>query len=52
MRHVIVMSESGDWALIPEDKAEVFWEDELKEWPEYAEYIGSPSDVKIKEYDL
>lgn len=52
MRHVIVRSESGDWALVPEDKKEKFWEDELNEWPDYAEYIGSPSEVLIKEYEL
>jgi hypothetical protein len=48
----LVMSESGDWFLVPWDKRETFWEDELEEKADYADYIGSPSSVKIKDYAL
>lgn len=53
MEKTIVSSESGDWFLVPWDKRQKFWEDELEDKVDYeVEYIGTPSRVKIKDYDL
>lgn len=47
------MTESGDWYLVPWDKREVFWEDELEERVDYdVTYVGSPSEIKIKDYSI
>lgn len=50
----MVMTESGDWYLVDYDKREQFWEDELEEndIDYFAQYIGSPSAVKILEYEF
>ena len=39
-------SESGDWFIIPKDKQDVFWEDELNDRDiDYATYVNDPSCV-------
>jgi hypothetical protein len=48
---VIRQSESGDYFLVPLDKAETFLEDELDGDADYAEYIDL-FDLQIYEYDI
>lgn len=49
---IITMSESGDWFLIPAEKEQDFYEDELNETADYAHYIARPESVKILAYKL
>lgn len=48
---VIRQSESGDFFLVPLDKANQFWEDELNGEADYAEYIDL-FDLQIYEYEV
>lgn len=48
---VIRQSESGDYFLVPLDKADQFWEDELNGEADYAEYIDL-FDLQIYEYEV
>lgn len=48
---VIRVSESGDYYLVPLDKAEDFWEDELNDAADYATYIDL-YDFQIYDYEV
>ncbi len=48
---VIRQSESGDFFLVPLDKAESFWEDELNNAADYAVYIDL-NDLQIYDYEV
>lgn len=48
---VIRQSESGDYFLVPLDKADVFNEDELAGDADYAQYIDL-FDLQIYEYEV
>lgn len=52
MSKVILQSESGDWFLVPYLKKDDFWEDELNDKADYADYINDPSKVRIIDYEL
>ena len=43
----IVQSESGDFFIVPDDKVDDFWEDELNEKADYAMYIPDISSVPV-----
>lgn len=47
---VIRQSESGDYFIVPLEKADQFWVDELEGEADYAEYIDI-FDIQIYEYD-
>lgn len=49
--YVIRQSESGDYFLVPLEKAEQFWEDELNDMADYAEYVDL-FDLQIYEYEV
>lgn len=49
--YVIRQSESGDYWLVPLEKAETFWEDELEGNAEYAQYIEL-EDLQIYDYEV
>ena len=49
--YVIRMSESGDYFLVPLDKADTFWQDELEGNADYAEYIEL-EDLQIYDYEV
>jgi len=48
--YVIRQSESGDYFLVPLDKADTFWEDELNGDADYAEFIEL-DDLQIYDYE-
>lgn len=50
MNYVIKQSESGDWFLVPLEYDDSFYEDELEEKADYAQYIGSPDSIVITGY--
>lgn len=49
--YVIRQSESGDYWLVPLEKAEDFWEDELNGDADYATYIEL-DDLQIYDYEV
>lgn len=49
--YVIRMSESGDYWLVPLEKANDFWEDELNGDADYAVYIDL-FDLQIYDYEV
>lgn len=49
--YVIRKSESGDYFLVPLDKAEKFWEDELEGEADYAQYIDL-EELQIYDYEI
>lgn len=49
--YVIRQSESGDYYLVPLDKADDFWEDELNDDARYATYIDL-YDLQIYDYEV
>lgn len=48
---VIRKSESGDYYLVPLEKADDFWEDELNDNADYATYIDL-HDLQIYDYEV
>ena len=48
---VIRKSESGDYFLVPLEKADQFWEDELNGEADYAQYIDL-LDLQIYDYEV
>ena len=48
---VIRQSESGDYYLVPLEKAEAFLEDDLNDDADYAEYIDL-FELQITEYEV
>lgn len=49
--HVIRQSESGDYFLVPLEKANTFWEDELEGEADYAQYIDL-FEIQIYDYEV
>ena len=49
--YVIHQSEGGDYFLVPLDKAESFWEDELEGNADYAQYVELP-ELQIYDYEI
>lgn len=49
--YVIRQSESGDYFLVPLDKADDFWEDELDGNADYAIYIDL-FELQISEFEV
>lgn len=49
---VLMMSESGDWFLVPDSKSKDFLQDELDEDAGYAHYVGDTTRVKIYEFQI
>lgn len=49
--YVIRQSESGDYFLVPLEKADDFWEDELNDDATYATYVDL-FDLQIYEYEV
>lgn len=49
--YVIRQSESGDYFLVPLNKVEDFWEDELEGNADYAIYIDL-FDIQITEFEV
>lgn len=49
--YVIRQSESGDYFIVPLEKADDFWSDELEGEAYYAEYVEL-NDLQIYEYEV
>src|SRR3546814_17764324 len=49
--YVLRQSESGDWYLVPLEKAEAFWEDEMDDAADYATYVDL-NDLQIYDYEV
>jgi len=49
--YVIRQSESGDYYLVPLDKADSFWGDELNQEADYATYVDL-FDLQIYDYEV
>lgn len=49
--YVIRQSESGDYYIVPLDKADQFWEDELEGDADYAQYIDL-NELQIYDYEV
>lgn len=49
--YVIRQAESGDYYLVPLEKAEYFWEDELNGDAAYATYIDL-FDLQVYDYEV
>jgi len=49
--YVIRKSESGDYYLVPLDKADQFWEDDLNDEADYATYVDL-FDLQIYDYEV
>lgn len=49
--YVIRQSESGDYFIVPLEKADTFWEDELEGDADYAVYVDL-FEVQIYDYEV